>query len=720
MSSNIHLQKRITRSLRDAPAVVAGEVLGCRGASQVVVTALVGEPQVARRSAVACLRTNLEVVRLRDTIDHDGQGGLRGEPRVAVQEQVRARTVDGDVGAPAACERLRQGPVEGQVAGDRRTVVVEIDLPGLRRVGRRDLHADTFHMLADERDAGVVGQGIAVVAIRVDRAVPRRRVHATRRRIAGVGGVGVHVVAHHRRVLHPHLGIAGVGGAHVVVVRRHRHVLAGVCRTTVDRADASVIARERRTRDAPGSRVARLGAVACVPIVADDRDVGDHAGLGIARVGGAGVAVVDRNLRHGCAALSGHAVTREASSAEVPTTVLLDVGDHAGRGITGVDGAVVPVGQDLPSGLDARVFHARHLGDAGVGRLAVGVQDAFARLGLREHVLANALPVAGVRGARVRVVALGSRTFRIAIHEARQVGEIPGRRFGVEVPVAVVVADVAHAVLVHVFLSRVLEAGAVVLALAEGHRGRISRHRDGGSFVAEAVVVVVGVAGVAPVVPIQVCLVGVGHERAVVCAVEVAVAVDVVVADVALEVLVEVRLVGVGDVGTVVLALTRLALTGMEFFPPVHAEPGVADHVAVVVVVADVSEEIRDHGDVAAVGQDLVEVRLVGVEVVGAVVGGVQDPVAVDVVVARIAHAVAVGVQLIGVVVPRAVVDVVGDLVEVEVRLHHDHDRLVAAVFRARRHEPHGEGNRDDEHPVVVVLQTHLAFLRCEAVELQQ
>ncbi len=714
MSSNIHLQKRITRSLRDAPAVVAEEVLGCRGASQVVVTVLVGEPQVARRSAVACLRiTNLEVVRLRDTIDHDGQGGLRGEPRVAVPEQVRARTVDGDVDAPAACERLRQGPVEGHVAGDRRPVVVEIDLPGLRRVGRRDLHADTFHVLADELDAGVVGQGIAVVAIRVDRAVPRRRVHATRRRIAGVGGVGVPVVAHHRGVLHPHLGIARVDGAGVVVVRRHRHVLAGVCRTTVDRADASVIARERRTRDAPGSRVARLGAVACVPIVADDRDVCDRAGLGIARVDGAGVVVVHRIdlLRH---ALSIDGIAREAS-AEVPAAVLLDVGDHAGLGIARIDRAVVPVGQDLPARLDAHMFRARHLGDARGGGLAVVVVCAFARLGRHERVLADALQVAGVGGARVAVVALGPLTFRIAVHETREVRQIPGQHVGVEVSVAVDVADVAHAVLVHVLLPRVLEAGAIVLALADGHHQRVSRHRDGGSFVAEAVVVVVGVADVAPIVAVQVRLVGVDVVGAVVDGVQDPVAVDVVVADVSDEIVVQVRLVGVRIGGAVVLARTHLDLTRMGFLPPVLVEPGVAEAVVVVIVVADVSEEIPDHGDVAVgTGQDLVQVRLVGVRIGGAVVDGVQDPVAVAIGVADVAHAVAVGVHLVGVVPPQAVVAVVRDVVTVGVRGLREAEPAVVAgfVIRTRRHEPHGKGTQDAEHPGVVVLQTHLAFLR--------
>lgn len=127
--SESHNRSRCSRSC-------AGEVLGRRRAPEVVVPGLVREIEVARRSVAAGRGPLLEVVRLDDPVHEDGHGGLRREAGIAVPVQVRAHSVGRDVGSPLAGLRLRQGAVEGQGTGERRAVEVEVDLPGLRRVGR--------------------------------------------------------------------------------------------------------------------------------------------------------------------------------------------------------------------------------------------------------------------------------------------------------------------------------------------------------------------------------------------------------------------------------------------------------------------------------------------------------------------------------------------------------------------------------------------------------
>ncbi len=578
-----HLQKRIIHRFVVSPAE-AGEVLRSGRAAEVVVPRLVRQVQVARCSIAACRSALHELVRLRDAVDHDGQGRLRGEPRVAIPVQVGTGTIDREIDTPVTGLSLRQGAVEGQVAGDRRAVVVEVDLPSLRHIGRRDLHANARRILADERDARVVGQRITVVAVRIDRARSSdRSMHASRGGIARVGRSAILVVAAQIRLIGTDARDASLSAVTEVGVDAHVRVVAhvGTTRsrdTSVVGAGVVVVADQIRlvrthTTGADFGPIAEVGVGTRCRVVQDrtDTHVAPFVGarVTIARAVGVGGAL------------------------RLHTTLVLEVdGVLAGPVVRGdvaifwhvapVVGAVVVV---TAVEIDRAVVvviarprrHLPHVEvhDAVAIRIGVALVAEDISLGIGVTVAGVHVDLLGVAVQRTIVADVGD-TVAIVIIVAQVAVAVAVRvllrsftlvaqeRAGVivivdVVTIPVVVAGVAEVVVVEVFLQRIGRTLAVVrMIVVVDASNRTFRH----ILIADPVVVVVGIARVTHGVgrhdrvevarAVVVVLVTVRNERAVVGTIEVTVAVVVCLTGITDTVVVGISLVFVRHIVAVV------------------------------------------------------------------------------------------------------------------------------------------------------------------------
>ena len=382
----------------------------------------------------------------------------------------------------------------------------------------------------------------------------------------------------------------------------------------------------------------------------------------------------------------GHAVSFQVAVAGVALAVLVQVRRLVGVGHVG---AVVPVVGN-PVGIPVFFAFVAHAAGVEVGLVRVGHQGAVVvavgghpvGAGVVPH---SAAPVAVVQDAVVVVVGIhavgqsvavcvGVSLVRdpvavvveaVAVFRGPEIdGRVIGtaiRAVGVAVPVTVLVAGVARPVRVQVFLCGVGVGGAIVFRF---------RHQAVRPHVGHAVAVQVAVAHVAFAVLVQVRrLIGIGHPGAVVLVVGHAVAVPVPFAGVAHAAGVEVGLVTVGHQGAVVVASSQLAVGARAVPHRAAAVPVVRDAVVVVVGVHAVGQSVPVRVRVSLV-RDPVAVVVQAVAVFrgaevhrgirGLAVRGVGVAVSIHVRVAGVAGSVPVQVLLAGVGREGAVVIGVG------------------------------------------------------------
>ena len=421
------------------------------------------------------------------------------------------------------------------------------------------------------------------------------------------------------------------------------------------------------------------------------------------------VALADREIKRDGGALTQHGLVRPIHDHPVPRR----------RGAGGVVPLNVRLGRrdSLHRDGEGRALTRNRLesagsGDARLGRQAVGVHRARSRRG-DGCVNANASD-ASIRSVDVVVVAVNggfachrrshdtslhpctdlagraeivttliSMTVAVVVDAVADLGRARVHagltlhavsRRNEAVVVGVVVAGCNHAVAVTIVVADVANSIVIEVSLVG-----VDHQRAVVDAVEHAVAVNVGVAGVASAVLVFVELGVIRHERAVIDAVEHAIVVDVGVADVAESVVVGVKLVGVGHHGAVVDAVehgvaVNVGVAGVACAVLIEVRlVGVGDRRAVVVHVVDAVAVRVILARVA--GTVVVRVELVGVDHQRAVVDAVEDPVVVIVGVADVAHAVVVVVELVGVGDEWTVVDVVGDFVTIDV--------VVARVSRA-------------------------------------